>query len=297
MPAPTAVAGAPRRGHQPHRLAQLDGLDVRERLAEHPRRDVAEALDIARRELDVGRRRPGPRLGRARVAGRARVGGRAAGRPRGLEPVHRQQLGKRGRRRRRGVHDRDAVPDGRRDDRPEQRVVRAAEQQRVDLGRRRAREHELPCPVALAEQRRQVLGDRGLHLRAREDPGLDHRHEARRRVLVHLDRRVLVLDRVEVGMRADRRRGRDHAHPPVARRERRGRGARPDDAEHRQVVARPQVPQGDRGRGVARDDERLDVARRELVERLHGERPDLLVGADAVRGARVVTEVDRRFVR
>ena len=61
---------------------------------------------------------------------------------------------------------------------------------------------------------------------------------------------------------------RDDADPPVAGRER-GRGrAGPHHPEHGQVVAGAQVRQGDGGRRVAGDDERLDVARGELVERL-----------------------------
>ena len=53
----------------------------------------------------------------------------------------------------------------------------------------------------------------------------------------------------------------------------------------------------DRRRGVAGDDDRLDVALRERVERLRREGQDLVVGADAVRRAGVVAEVDRRFGR
>jgi hypothetical protein len=60
-------------------------------------------------------------------------------------------------------------------------------------------------------------------------------------VLVHLDRRVLVLDRGEVGVGADRGRRRDDADPAVPRGERGGRGPRPDDPEDRQVVAAPQL--------------------------------------------------------
>ena len=95
---------------------------------------------------------------------------------------------------------------------------------------------------------------------------LDERHERRRCVLVDLDGRVLVLDRREVGVRADRRRRGDHADPPVAGRQRGGRGAGPDDAEDRQVVAAPERTERDGGRGVAGDDDGLDVALGERVE-------------------------------
>ena len=69
----------------------------------------------------------------------------------------------------------------------------------------------------------------------------------------------------------------------------------PDDAQDRQVVAPPEGGEADGGRGVAGDDDRLDVALGERVERLRREREDLVVGADAVRRAGVVAEVDRRF--
>ena len=104
--------------------------------------------------------------------------------------------------------------------------------------------------------------DDRLDLRPAQPARLDERHERRRRVLVDLDRRVLVLDRREVGVGPDRRRRRDHPDPPVARRQRRGHRPGPDDAEDRQVVAPPEVAEGDRGRRVAGDDDRLDVARR-----------------------------------
>ena len=79
--------------------------------------------------------------------------------------------------------------------------------------------------------------DVGHDLGAVEPAGLDQRHERRRGVLVDLDERVLVLDGLEVGVRADRGLGRDDAHAPVARGQRGRRGARPDDAEDGHVVA------------------------------------------------------------
>ena len=116
-------------------------------------------------------------------------------------------------------------------------------------------------------------------------------------MLVHLDGGVLVLDRVEVGVGADGRRRRDHADAPIAGRQRRGHRARPHDAEDRQVVAAAEVTEGDGRRGVAGDDDRLDVAGDELVEGLDREVPDLVVGTDAVRRPEVVAEIDRRFAR
>ena len=185
-----------------------------------------------------------------------------------LEPVDAQQLGQGGGGGRRGIDDRHALAGDGRDDRPQQRVVGAAEQQRVDGRARRPREDRLAVGIALAEEGRQARRDGRLRRRTREVAGLDHRHEVGRRVLVDLDRRVLVLDRVEIGMRADRGRRRDDPDPAVAGREG-GRGrARADDAEDRQVVAPPVGRDADGRRGVAGHDEGLDVALDEGVERL-----------------------------
>ena len=84
-----------------------------------------------------------------------------------LEPVDVEQLGQGRRGRRRRVDDRDVVARDPGDDRAQQRVVGAAEQQRVDRRSGRAREDRLAGRVALAEQRRERLGDRGLGGRAR----------------------------------------------------------------------------------------------------------------------------------
>ena len=173
----------------------------------------------------------------------------------------------------------------------------AAEEERVDPGRGRQREHELAAGIALAEQRRQRLADGGLDLRTRQEARLDHGDERRGRMLVHLDRRVLLLDRVEVGPRANGGRGGDDPDPADPRSQDGGGGPGPDHAEDRQPVAPPGIGQGDRGRRVAGDHDRLDVALDEPIEGLPGELKDLVVRAGAVGGARVVAEVDRRFVR
>ena len=215
----------------------------------------------------------------------------------GLEPVDVEQLGQRrcggGRR----VDDRDVVAGDPGDDLAQQRVVGAAQEERVDRRAGRSREDRVAGRVALAEQRRERVGDRGLGGRTAQVARLDERDERRRRVLVDLDRRVLVLDRPEVGVRADRGRRRDDADPAVARGQRGRRGARPDDAQDRQVVAPAERPDGDRGGRVAGDDDRLDVALGEPVERLRREREDLLVGSHAVGRPGVVAEVERRFAR
>ena len=173
----------------------------------------------------------------------------------------------------------------------------AAEEERVDRGAGRPREDRLARRVALAEQRREGVGNGRLGDRAGQLAGFDQRHQRRRRVLVDLDRRVLVLDRPEVRVRADRRRRRDDPDPAVAGGQGRGRGTGPDDAQDRQVVPAPEGTDADRGGRVAGDHDRLHVTLGEPVERLGRERQHLLVGPDAVRGAGVVAQVDRRFSR
>ena len=220
-----------------HRASpELDRLDVREgpaRTSARRGRGSAPTSPVVSRRWATG----AGRLVGSLVAGQAGVGGGAAGRARRLEAVDDEQLGERRRGGRRGVDDRDPVADRGRDERPEQRVVRAPEEQRVDRAPGRPREDDSPSPSRSPSSGASASATVASASGRSSDPGLDHRHQARRRVLVDLDRRVLVLDRVEVGVRADRRRRRDDADPPVAGREGRGRRARPDDAQDRQVVA------------------------------------------------------------
>ena len=131
--------------------------------------------------------RRSPRTARRRrsSAGCAAVGvvawAPASSRPGRLEAVDREQLGERGGRRRRRIDDRDAVAGDRRDERPEQRVVGAAEQQRVDRAPTAAAgRSNSPSGVALAEQRRQRLARPSPRPPGRSSSaGLDHRHERR----------------------------------------------------------------------------------------------------------------------
>ena len=242
---------------------------------------------------------PDQRSVRTRVAGGARVGGGAAGRPRRLEPVDRQQLGER-RRGGRGAsrRSRPGRPTAAREHRAEQRVVRAAEQQRVDLGATagagtRTRPPPSRSPRSGASSSATAASISGPDtipastIGTKRGVACSYTSTAGFSSLIALK---YAWERTVAGRR-------DHADAPVAGREGRGGRAGPDDAQHRQVVAGPQVAQRDGGRGVARDHERLDVAGRELVQRLDREPPDLLVRADAVRRARVVAEVDRGLVR
>ena len=116
-------------------------------------------------------------------------------------------------------------------------------------------------------------------------------------MLVDLDEGVLLLDGLEVGVRADGRLRGDDAHRAAPRRQRGRCRARPHDAQDGQRVATAQERQRDGGGRVAGHDDGLDVARRQLVEALGAEADDLVVGPGPVRGARVVAEVERVLAR
>ena len=118
---------------------------------------------------------------------------------------------------RRGVDDGDVVTDDAADDRAEQRIVGAAQQQRVDAGAHGHGEDEASRPRAApptacrAQERRQRAAHRVLHVRPGQPAGLHEGHELRRGVLVDLDEGVLLLDGLEVGVRADGGLGGDDA--------------------------------------------------------------------------------------
>ena len=166
-------SGGSRGGH-----AEFHRSDIGKGRTEQPRAEFGEAPGITRRELSMGR-----------------IGG-----GRGFKTVDAQQLGQGGGSGRRRIDNRDSVAGERCDDRPQERIVRASEQQRVDRGTRWSREDRFTVRVPLAKQRRQRCRDRRLGLWTALDPSLDHRDERRGRMLVDLDRGVLVLDRPEVGM-------------------------------------------------------------------------------------------------
>ena len=88
-----------------------------------------------------------------------------------------------------------------------------------------------PSPARSPSSGASAAADLGADLVAVEPSGLDHGHEGRRRVLVDLDERVLVLDGLEVGVRADGGLGGDDADTTRPRGQRGGRGARSHDAQ------------------------------------------------------------------
>ncbi len=256
---------------------------------------VAEGVERTGGQLAVGHRAEG--LVRPIVAEVTGVGRRPAGRARRLEAVDRKQIVERaGRGRGRIDHGDPLTADG--PDRAfDQGVVGAAQEERVDARRGGLRPDRQAVRVALAQQAGQLVAHDRLDQGPVELAGLDQRDEGRRGVLEDLDRRILFLDRVEISVRANRGRGRDHAYPAGPGREGSGHRPRPDHAQDRQVVAPAQVGQGDCGRSVAGDHDRLDVAFGQPLDRLPAEQQDLLVGARSIRRPGVVAEVDRRFGR
>jgi hypothetical protein len=142
------------------------------------------------------------------------------------------RLGQRRRCRGRRIDDGDAGAGKVGDERAKERIVRAAQQQRVDGGAGWPREDRLAVRIPLPEQRREGVGhgaDRDVPV---ELAGFHERNERRCGVLVDLDDRVLVLDRGEVRVGPDRGGGGDDADPPVPCGERGRRGAGPDHAQH-----------------------------------------------------------------
>jgi hypothetical protein len=153
----------------------------------------------------------------------------------------------------------------------------AAQQERVDRRARRPREDRL----AVAASRSPTSGASASATAARRSAAqlarLDQRDQRRRRVLVDLDAGFSSL--IARSRRASGSWPGSRSRPTRRLRVARPRPMRrPDDAEDRQVVAPPKRPSADGGRGVAGDDDRLDVALGEQVERLGRERQDLLVG-------------------
>jgi hypothetical protein len=158
--------------------------------------------------------------------------------------------------------------------------VRAAEDQRVDVGR---------------DQGVEVLVGRGEQVVAPGDPRLDEVDEAGTGPGGQGDvggRREGVVIRQGLGRGA----GADDADPAVVRGGHGPAGGRQDHLDHGHVVPLAGVAQHGSTRGVAGDDQRLHAAGDEVVEALEGILADLGDRLRAVRLARGVAEVEQRLV-
>ena len=178
--------------------------------------------------------------------------------------------------------ERDPAAEDPLEDRPDQRVVRAAEDHGVDV-----------CGL----ERLGVLADGVGRLGPERGLALDQRHEAGARDREKPGAGVERLHELAVAAGVHRRLGREQADPAVARRlDGRVRLGR-DHADHRQRQLLLELRQRRRRRGVAGDEDQLDALALHERGDLAGEAADLVERARPVRQARVVAEVDEVLVR
>ena len=179
------------------------------------------------------------------------------------------------------VHEAHAGAERGRDRRPQQRVVRAPQDQRVH---------------AAAGERLEVQGGDLAGDGVVPPPLLGERHEQRARPCHDLDVGPERTQRPPVGAGGDRGLGADDADPAPGCGER-GAGARRDDTDHRDLHRLLERRQRRRGNRVARDHEQLGVVPGEEAGRPHRVADHGLGRFRAVREARGVAEVDEALGR
>ena len=199
-----------------------------------------------------------------------------------LDPLPRQRLrhlagGLVGREDERHVAAEDALQD-----RPDQRVVRAAEDDRVDAG---------------GLQRRRVLAYRRCCLLGKRIVALDQRHEPRAHDRDHGHAGVERVHERLVAAARDGRLRREQADPAVARRLHGRVRLRRDHADDRHAQLRLQLRQRGRRRRVAGDDDELDALRLEEGADLAREAAHLRERTRPVRQPGAVAEIDEVLVR
>src|SRR5262249_2894542 len=141
------------------------------------------------------------------------------------------------------------------EDRTDQRIVRAAEDDRVDTS---------------VLQRRRVLTHRALRGLSVWIVAFDERHEPWTRDRDAGDARVERVDELGAPPAVYSALRREQADATVARRLHGGMRLRRDDADHRHAQLLLQLRERGRGRGVARDDDQLHVLRLEIGADLTG---------------------------
>ncbi len=162
------------------------------------------------------------------------------------------------------------------EERAQQRVVRAAEDDRVDAG---------------LLERRGVVAHGGEELLGPGVP-LDQRDEARTGDLGHGHARVERVDDVGVAAARDGSLGGEDADAAVARRLHGGMGLGREDADDRHGELLLEERKRDGGGGVAGGGDELHALALEVGAELERERLHLVRGARAVGAARAVAEVD-----
>ena len=165
--------------------------------------------------------------------------------------------------------------------RADERVVRAAEDHRVD---------------ADLLERSRVLADGGRELVVRP-ARLDHRNEPGARDGEHRGPRVECPDHVRVAPASNRALGREQADLPVSRRLHGRVRLGGQDAHHRNLQPLLQEWERGRGRRVARVHDQLDPGPLQVGGDLEREVPNLLRRSRPVGAARAVAEVDEVLVR
>ena len=181
-----------------------------------------------------------------------------------------------------GEDERDVAAEDALQDRPDQRVVRAAEHDGVDL-----------CLL----QRRGGLAHRGDGRLAEGVVALDQRHELGAGDGDDGDAGIERPDQRLVAAAGDGRLGREQADATVARGAHGGVRLGLDHAEHRHRQRPLQVGQRRGGRRVAGSDDELDALALEVAGDLAREAADLVERPRAVRQAGAVAEVDEVLVR
>ncbi len=164
----------------------------------------------------------------------------------------------------------------------DQRVVRAPEDDRVD--------------VRLLE-RRGVLAHGFRQLLAEDVVALDERDEPRACHGEQLGARIERADELEVSPTRHRRLGREQADPAIARCEDRGMRLGGEDADHGDGQTALEIRERGRGRRVARGHDELHALRLEVAGDLAREAADFVERPRAVRESRAVAEVHEVLVR
>ena len=199
-----------------------------------------------------------------------------------LDPLPRERLSDLASGLLRGEDERDTPAEHALEDRADERVVRAAEDDGVDVG--------------LLERRGVLAHGRG-DLLAEEVVALDQRDEPRACDRDDLRPRVERVDELRIAAARDGRLGREQPDPAVPRREHRGVRLGGENADDGNCELPLQVGKRRSGRGVAGGDDELDALLLEVAGDLGGEPPDLVERARPVRQPRTVAEVDEVLVR
>ena len=197
-------------------------------------------------------------------------------------PLRAERLGHVARRLLCGEHERDVATEHALEDRADQRVMRAAEDDRVDT-----------CLF----QRCRILAHCFLRLLAVRVVPFNERHETGARDREELDACIECVDQLRVAAGVDGALRREQADPPVARSLHGRMHLRRQHGDDRNSKRLLQLRQRGRGRGVASDDDQLHILRLEEETDLAREPAYLLEPPRAVWEARMIAEINEVLMR